>query len=385
MLSFHQVMNVFGEFEGIEKRVASDLRHSFHYKKSLQRGKEVAREIKENKDGSVNGYLSGKYLSEALRKKYSSSIDSRYYISLKSFSRDQLREAIQDVLQSLSNEALLSNRVELNENSVETKPRIETVPSMLTNIQAKADPELVKGCMENWLGYGNGESETWFIGTEESGAEIWRHQTKSLNESLKLRQKFDVFMDFYKVWEELYDLDLSLFRGAAVWRFIAATLLAVEGKPVSAESVRSFIFDEKKLGRLAGNHAMLELFSLPKPTKSSIAPYEHIWNSNTEYVKEVLPSRLALLKDAIKENDHLKLLISYERSLKDLLKQEFGEAFQLIHTYSYQHQTFEFYKLQLTENRSVTYLSTPFFGQGQISYEGIERVIEEFKARKVEI
>ena len=36
--------------------------------------------------------------------------------------------------------------------------------------------KLVRSCLYNWLGYGNLNGETWFIGTEEGGADIWRQK-----------------------------------------------------------------------------------------------------------------------------------------------------------------------------------------------------------------
>ena len=96
--------------------------------------------------------------------------------------------------------------------------------------------EQVAPCLYNWLGYGNLNSPWWFMGTEEGGAEIWRKQKMtgqpdlSIAESLRLRSGFALSMDFPKVWEELYGLPLERFKGATVWRYVAAMLFALEGK-----------------------------------------------------------------------------------------------------------------------------------------------------------
>ena len=51
-------------------------------------------------------------------------------------------------------------------------------------------------CLYNFLGYGNLDSPVWFVGVEEGGAEIWRNQTLSLEESLRLRPQYSLSMDF---------------------------------------------------------------------------------------------------------------------------------------------------------------------------------------------
>jgi len=43
--------------------------------------------------------------------------------------------------------------------------------------------DLVEPCLYNFLGYGNLDSPVWFIGVEEGGAEVWRKETLTLEDS----------------------------------------------------------------------------------------------------------------------------------------------------------------------------------------------------------
>jgi hypothetical protein len=52
----------------------------------------------------------------------------------------------------------------------------------------------VKPCLYNRPGYGNLDGPLWFVGVEEGGAEVWRYQTLTLEESLRLRAGYRLAM-----------------------------------------------------------------------------------------------------------------------------------------------------------------------------------------------
>ncbi len=229
---------------------------------------------------------------------------------------------------------------------------------------------LIKSCLFNWLGYGNLNSPIWFIGTEEGGAEVWREKTKSLESSLQIRSEFDVSMDFYQVWENLYKVDLKNFKGITVWHFIACFLLSWQGKKRTSDNVRNFIFHDKKLGRLESEHFLCELFPLPKKSKDSIEDYVHIWPTVKKYQTMVLPGRFDLITRNLLENKEVKLLVSYERTINNLFLENYRNH-KKIDDWAFMKQKYSLYKILLNENRVIFLLATPFFGQGQISYEGL--------------
>ena len=105
--------------------------------------------------------------------------------------------------------------------------------------------DLVDSCLFNWLGYGQVNSPIWFIGMEEGGAEVWRNKTKTLKQSLEIRSRFRLQMDFQYVWEDLYNVSLDSFKGPTVWRFMAAFLLELEDAQVNATTINDFYFPLK--------------------------------------------------------------------------------------------------------------------------------------------
>lgn len=232
--------------------------------------------------------------------------------------------------------------------------------------------ELVDPCLYNWLGYGNINSPIWFIGTEEGGAEIWRNKTLSLEQSLKIRASFELSMDQKKVWEEDYQIPLSSFKGPTVWRFIAAFMIALEGKHPGDNRDLVTRFMANELGVLAGNHFLCEFLPLPKKKKKIIEPYQGIWSNINDYYSEVKEKRFQLISLALNDNPKVSLIISYEKGLTELFLKHYSDRILSTQEYAFgKKQKFVLYAIQLNSDRKIQLLKTPFFGQGNISYEGI--------------
>jgi len=237
--------------------------------------------------------------------------------------------------------------------------------------------ELVRPCLYNWLGYGNLNGRVWFIGTEEGGAEIFRQKTRNLEQSLLIRKEFNLSMDFKKVWEEYYDIPLSSFKGPTVWRYMAAFILGLDNIDFTPEDISRYIFIEKKLGSKNCNHFMCELLPLPKKAKHDIYPYENIWVNIKDYHNEVIPNRFELIKQTINANGNIKLIICYEKLLTELILDYFKNKIPQIDFFKYNSEEYRFYELNLDKSRIVYFLSTPFFGNGRISYNGIKYIVDK--------
>lgn len=151
-------------------------------------------------------------------------------------------------------------------------------------------------------------------------AEVWRQKTQTLEESLFHRSRYNLSMDFKRVWEEIYHIPLESFKGPSVWRYMAAFLLSFKGKPINPANINRFVFLDKKLGGIKSDHFMCELLPLPKRSKESISDYDFIWSSAAKYRNEVMPKRLDLILDTMSHNEGIKVIISYEKLLtKDFL------------------------------------------------------------------
>jgi len=239
--------------------------------------------------------------------------------------------------------------------------------------------QLVRSCLYNWLGYGNINGEIWFIGTEEGGAEIWRQKTKTLEESLICRSGFTLAMDFTDVWENIYEIPLEDFKGPCVWRYIAAFILSFKGKKPDTATINNFVFENKLLGSKKSDHFMCEVLPLPKRKKDSIEDYKMLWRNITEYHEEVLPRRFELIKNTISKNTNVKLIVSYESLLSDIFIRSFWNQSKLIKSWVYKKEKYRLYEIEITPNRKVLLITTPFFGNGCISYDGLVLANQEIK------
>ncbi|KMY56617.1 hypothetical protein AA904_15910 [Geobacillus stearothermophilus] len=368
MLSFEHKKAIFRSFKQLQEKPISNNRVNYVYPESLQRGKILAREL----SPSGNGYVNGKYIDSEIIKKKGYNVDRRGWINIADFSEEQLREVIEIAMMSMSGKRAEMIQTGENLNHDSNEIRQETSTSF---------ERLVRSCLYNWLGYGNVNAPVWFIGVEEGGAEIWRHRTKTLEQSLEIRSKFHLQMDFRHVWEDLYNISLSSWTGPNVWRYIAAFILEIEGRDATVENINDYIFYTKQLGRESSNHFLGEMMPLPKPSKKSIKPYESIWNSVNDYYDEVANNRLSLIRKTIIENQNVKLLVSYDRTLTEMMLNYFSSTIEMVSTWNFQHEQYTLYKITFSNERSILMLSTPFFGNGRISYNGIRnaarRIINE--------
>lgn len=232
--------------------------------------------------------------------------------------------------------------------------------------------DLVNPCLYNGLGYGNPNGKYWFMGTEEGGAEIWRNKTLSLEESLRLRATFALAMDFKTVWEDLYHIPMSSFKGPTVWRYVAAYLLAFQQVHPGdhKDTVREIM--QNQLGALSGEHFLCELLPLPKRSAGKIEPFESVWPSLKAYHAEVEQKRFEMITQTLLSNPEVQVLISYDRKLTQRFLAHFDA--QILSQKDWcieQNQRYQLTQLQLEKQRTLYFLSTPFFGNGQISYEGV--------------
>lgn len=238
---------------------------------------------------------------------------------------------------------------------------------------------LVRSCLYNWLGYGNPNGTVWFVGTEEGGAEIWRSATQTLEQSLLKRSAFTLTMDFREVWEDQYRIPLESFKGPNVWRYMAALLLALKEVEPNTNNTGDFVFGAKKLGTLESDHFMCELLPLPKRKKDLMDGYHSTWAKVGDYHHEVLPKRFELIRDTLVNNPNVQLLVSYERLLTGQVLSHFSS--DLLDEWAHAHEQYSLYKVDVADNRGVYMLATPFFGNGRISYGGLEMAAKKVRQR----
>jgi len=238
--------------------------------------------------------------------------------------------------------------------------------------------KLVRKCLYNWLGYGELNSPVWIVGTEESGS----GENIQLNTAIKLRSGFKSSMDLSYVWEDLYGLDLQYIKNTGTWNFAAKFLLSLQNEKSNPDRRKKFIWE--KLGRKDANHFMGEFLPLPKQKKYSTEDYEHIWPTIEEYHKEVAPKRFLIIDKNIKDNGKIKLIVSYERMFTQSMIDHYKNIIKEVDQWVYpKKQKYCLYKISIFQDRNIFLLSTPFFGQGQISHDGINNAVHRIKGLKI--
>lgn len=366
MLSFEHKKTVFRSFEDLIEKPISNNRVDYVYSSSKQRGKILATQL----HPSGNGYVLGKYMdTETIRKK-GYEVDPRGWINIKDFSSEELSEVIINAKFSMSYEKVIneSYKVVKNEGVAQSNPKLEDTDG---SHDFHFEP-LVRSCLYNWLGYGNLNAPIWFFGIEEGGAEIWRNKTKTLEQSLTLRSNFNLQMNFDTVWEELYKISLDSFNGPTVWRYMVAFLLELEGESTDSNAIHDYLFRSKKLGGEDSNHFLGELMPLPKQTKGSIDPYSSIWASIKDYYEEVGEKRFALIRETLAQHLNVKVIVSYDKTLTNQFLDYFSKEVEKTDSWQYGQEQYVLYKIKLTNERDIYLLSTPFFGNGRISYDGLK-------------
>ncbi len=360
--------SIFNSFPELNEKLKSDNRVNYVYPHSLKRSKMLATQLHPN----GNGYVNGKYINEEVINEKGYQVDPRGWIKIKDFTQSQLREIILIALKSLNDTAIEGNELtSISLNDVSPISIEETEDISFNN--------LVDSCLFNWLGYGQVNSPIWFMGMEEGGAEIWRNKTKTLRQSLEIRSTFILQMDFQYVWEDLYNVPLESFKGPTVWRFMAAFLLELDGAQVNATTIENFLFSSKTLGRSNSNHFLAELMPLPKPSRASIEPYHSIWKSVKSYEQDVEEKRFEIIKETLTKNDNVKIIVSYDRNLTELIYNQFSLEIETAENWKYNEEQYYLHEFNLTNNRTILLLVTPFFGNGRISYDGLLHAAKHVK------
>ena len=251
---------------------------------------------------------------------------------------------------------------------------------------------LVRSCLYNWLGYGNLDAETWFVGMEEGGAEVWRKPEKplSLEASLAIRATFKPAMDFQKVWRKLYGYDdigdgfpyLVASRNN-VWRYIAAFYLYQRGKISYASSSNQQVEDKiteflkKNFGSKKGDLFFCEFLPLPRQKREEWPElYQNVWPSANDYYKEVMPKRFSLILKEIMKHKNVKQIVSFDRTFTEYILNGTGsdddnsstgsglalESKPLESWTADDKKKYAIYSVKVAKGRSIMLLDSPFFG-----------------------
>ena len=238
---------------------------------------------------------------------------------------------------------------------------------------------LVRDSLYNWLGYGNLNGKYWFIGREESTTLSECEKLETRSDLLEARRSFGVAVDFRNAWEDAFGRPLSPFTNNPTWRYQVAFLFAFNNTPITTSAITRHLYEDAEFGRSFSNHFSGEFFPLPKKSKETIKPYDHIWSSPEEYKYEVIPGRTDLLLETLQKNPDVDWLITYSSDCATALRE--ARPTDAVDTWDAANKgTYTLYDLYI-EDRVIGLLETPFLGYGHVGYEGIDALVDEIRDR----
>lgn len=138
-------------------------------------------------------------------------------------------------------------------------------------------------------GYGNKCGRYWFLGMEEGGGSM---------DQLKTRvHSFDTVEELESAIIKLgFKIDLYV----PTWRVMSKLILAMEGEEDWREPASAKRYQAERLGRFKGDTFLADLMPLPCPRLTEW-PYTAIYPTKAEYIAEVRPMRIEMLREELLE------------------------------------------------------------------------------------
>lgn len=175
--------------------------------------------------------------------------------------------------------------------------------------------ELIENRIKNFWGYGNLNSDIWFIGMEEGF-----HGTLADLENRFNRTKDKSVIDLQNDMADVKDHMKWFLSNSGIqrtwWKLILILLTLKSEENITNDKIKEF--QKKEFGRLNSNHCSLEFMPLPcRSTKKKDWFYEQFGidylKTRKRYHDKIMPLRIKLFQDLI-ENYKPKIVICYSFS-----------------------------------------------------------------------
>lgn len=172
----------------------------------------------------------------------------------------------------------------------------QTLPRMAPD-QANSYPRLAAAqhdALLGFLGYGNPVGPFWFVGIEErcvgNPETLWR-------ELLVRADHFERIEDLKRAQEHpAFNSDFSLAQRVTTWAIMSKIVLRMAGDPEWSDVQRARQYQAYHLGRFGGETFLADLLPLPANDVADW-PYPQLYTSKAAYRADVLPGRIAALRD----------------------------------------------------------------------------------------
>jgi hypothetical protein len=178
--------------------------------------------------------------------------------------------------------------------------------------------ELIEKRINNFWGYGNLRSKTWFIGMEESFEGTLEDLEKRFNKT-RGNPVIDLHDDMSEIKEHMkWFLPNSNIQ--STWSKLILILLTLDSdEKIGSEKMKEF--QRKEFARSGSNHCSLDLMPLPCfSLKGNDWIYDQFGidylENRTEYLKKVMPLRIKLLQALIADHKP-RLIIFYSFTYLD--------------------------------------------------------------------
>lgn len=259
--------------------------------------------------------------------------------------------------------------------------------------------------LEGFVGYGRKDAEVIFIGLEESGGgyDNFNVRLNTQNYSYLDCKRFHI--DKLKCFHLHSDDNESYnnIKFQPVWRFVSYFMLRLEGinrKEIFAKNrlkLRKYQSDFIGTTKGCGKTLLTEIYPIPcqkfkwwkyekKNKEGKVILREHYkdifpfpdYQKKSKYKKKIIPKRVAMMKELINSKEFsAKTIICYGKSGWN----EFQKFFHHLNV-DFIDKSNKSYKvkvgyLNISNGRKLKIFLTPFFGNGQMSYDYLDKLVKE--------
>lgn len=186
----------------------------------------------------------------------------------------------------------------------------------------------INNYIENFYGYGNWDSPTWFIGIEEGGGNSEEEVNSRISSWIEYKTPLIDIEEHHKNIGQSKYFEKRILQNT--WRKLIRVYLNIKGKNNFDNDVIRDI-QQNKWGKLDSKNALIELFPLPSPSHSKW--YYHKWTdidylqTREKYSEHVLESRIKFIKKKIHKHSP-EIVIFYSKTYVHLWNQIVGKKFE---------------------------------------------------------
>lgn len=191
--------------------------------------------------------------------------------------------------------------------------------------------QLIENRIDNFLGYGNLDSDIWFIGMEEGLGDEKTLEKRFLRTNNK--RVVDIQDDIKGITDHEIWFSENL-RIQPTWSKLIRILLVLNSEEGDdREKIREF--QKNCFARKDSNHCILELMPLPcKSTKDKDWVYHKLCDipylkTREEYFDRIMPKRIDLFEKLLKEENNPQTVIFYSFTYKNKWEEIIGCSFQI--------------------------------------------------------